>query len=315
MLFDRLRQKIRRFFVNSLEDSIKKVLDELNHQRKDRQFDKVLIAKQYITEIKAKGIVDRLEDVEFKAFSQQGEDGIIQYLINSIDIPNKTFVEFGVENYEESNTRFLLLNNNWSGLVLDGSRPNIDYIKNDFIYWMYDIQAESFFITRENINETLIHHNIKGDIGLLSIDIDGNDYWVWKEIECIKPYIVVCEYNSLFGSERPITVPYESNFYLTDAHYSNLYFGASLSALCHLAEEKGYYLVGSNSFGSNAFFVRKDKIGDLKVFSACEAYVESKFRSSRDKDGRLTFKGGKARMDLLKGVDVFNVVTNQTEKL
>ena len=93
-----------------------------------------------------------LDEVEFQVFSQRGEDGVIQYIINKIEIPNKVFVEFGVETYTESNTRFLLMNNNWSGLIIDGSKKNINFIKRDFIYWKYDITALESFITKDNIN-------------------------------------------------------------------------------------------------------------------------------------------------------------------
>ena len=125
-----------------------------------------------------KEMVKSLEEVEFQVFSQRGEDGILQYIINKIEIPNRIFVEFGVENYTESNTRFLLMNNNWSGLVIDGSKANIDFIKNDFIYWKYDITAVESFIDKDNINSLIKNYTSVKDIGLLSVDIDGNDYWV-----------------------------------------------------------------------------------------------------------------------------------------
>ena len=149
-----------------------------------------------------KSIIESLDEVEFQVFSQRGEDGIIQYILSKIEVPNKIFVEFGVETYTESNTRFLLISNNWSGLVIDGSKKNIDFIKKDFIYWKYDITAVESFITKENINQLIGNYTKEiQDIGLLSVDIDGNDYWVWESIECIKPRIVICEYNSAFGPE------------------------------------------------------------------------------------------------------------------
>src|SRR5687767_11515119 len=152
-----------------------------------------------------RGSIRSLHEVEFQVFSQWGDDGIIQYLISKIDIPNKTFIEFGVENYKESNTRFLLINNNWSGLVIDGSKNNIDFIKQDIISWGFDIHAKHAFITKENINELLSEFINKGydsEIGLLSIDIDGNDYWIWNEIKVVNPIIVVVEYNAVFGAEN-----------------------------------------------------------------------------------------------------------------
>ena len=172
----------------------------------------ILTAGLHVHKIRELGVVKSLRDVEFRAFSQWGEDGIIQYLINQVPIESTSFVEFGVENYLEANTRFLLINDNWKGLVLDGSERHIDFIRNDKIYWRHDLSAECRFITRENINDTLDECGFRGDIGLLSIDIDGNDYWVWESIDIIKPRIVVCEYNSVFGDQQAVTVPLRRGF-------------------------------------------------------------------------------------------------------
>ena len=109
--------------------------------KRDSKVQKILIAKILIENIKNKGIVNNLAEVEFKVFSQFGEDGIVQYLINNAPIKNKIFIEFGAQDYKESNTRFLLINNNWRGLVIDSDKKNIDCIKNDEIYWRYDIKA------------------------------------------------------------------------------------------------------------------------------------------------------------------------------
>ncbi|MBD1874001.1 hypothetical protein H6F75_10935 [Nodosilinea sp. FACHB-131] len=227
---------------------------------------------------------------EFRTFSQWGEDGIIQFLLRHIEVSRKVFVEFGVENYSESNTRFLLVNNNWSGLVIDGDKSNVDHIKNDPIYWRYNLKAVHAFITKENINIILSENGIKGDIGILSVDIDGNDYWVWKEISTINPAIVIAEYNSRFGKDRAVTTPYNENFVRSHAHYSMIYYGASLKALYFLAEEKGYTFVGCNSAGNNAFFVRKDLKPDyIKELTPEEGYVAGKFREARDANGELLF--------------------------
>lgn len=259
--------------------------------------------------------IKSLSDAEFQVFSQWGEDGIIQYLIHKVPIENKVFVEFGVENYEESNTRFLLQNNNWTGLVIDASEKNIEYIKKSTIYWKYNLKAECAFVTAENINFLISKNGISGDIGLLSIDLDGNDYWVWKAIDCISPRIVICEYNSLFGPKAKVTIPCDPNFQRTKAHYSNLYWGASISALASLAKEKGYSLVGSNSAGNNAFLVRNDAIGDLKVLTPEEAYVEAQFRESRDKQGDLTFLDRKEAFKIISDMPVFDLETGKIVKI
>ncbi|MDR1223795.1 MAG: hypothetical protein LBL07_13100 [Tannerella sp.] len=258
-----------------------------------------------------------INDYEFKIFSQRGEDGIIQYLIKHAPIKNKVFIEFGVENYMESNTRFLMMNNNWSGLVLDGSRENIGSLKKREWFWKYDLKTKCAFIDRDNIN-TLLHEDGFEDIGILSIDIDGNDYWIFQKLDLSKlnPSIVIIEYNGLFGSERAISVPYDKYFNRTKAHYSNLFFGASLAALVHLATQKGYELVACCDAGTNAFFVQKDLLNDkIRKLSVSEAYKEDKCRQSRDKRYRLSFLSGNERLSAIKGLDVVNVLTGKIEQL
>jgi hypothetical protein len=232
-----------------------------------------------------------IHQAEFKVFSQFGEDGIIQYLVSHVPVPSTIFVEFGVEDYGESNTRFLLMNSNWKGLIIDAGTAHIDFLRrynSGHLLWSHDIDAASAFVTRDNINDILRHAGVAGDIGLLSIDIDGNDYWIFDTIDVIMPRIVVIEYNSTFGPDLRITVPYRDDFNRIAAHYARLYFGASLAALCELAEAKGYTFVGSNSAGVNAFFVRRDLAGALPALSAREGYVHSRVRESRGSDGSDT---------------------------
>lgn len=256
--------------------------------------------------------VNSLAEVEFQVFSQFGDDGIIQFLVSKLDIPNKTFVEFGVENYLEANTRFLLVNNNWTGLVIDGSQKNIDFIKKDYLSTLFQLYSKCAFITRDNINELISQMNFHEDLGLLSIDIDGNDYWIWKAISAVKPIIVVCEYNADFGAENAWTIPYQADFVYGIEHPGN-YWGTSLLSLCDLAEEKGYAFIGCNSQGNNAYFVRKDRLGPFKRL-LCEAgYNPAKFFMVRDNEGnRLDFK---TRYQKIVGLPVFNTRTQTVEKI
>jgi len=260
-------------------------------------------------------ILKDIQLAEYKVFSQWKDDGIIQFLVNYLNIPNKVFVEFGVENYNESNTRFLLMNDNWKGLILDGSAANIASIKEQDIYWKYDLTAVHSFVTAENINDTIKSNGFSGEIGLLHIDIDGNDYWTWKAINCVNPVIVIMEYNSVFGKEMPWTTPYNASFNRTVAHHSNLYFGASITSLTDLAAEKGYQFIGCNSNGNNAYFVRNDQVGGLKTLSAQEGYVLSKFRESRDDKGNLTYLSGEERIKALRGMEIFNTRSNSLENI
>jgi hypothetical protein len=248
-------------------------------------------------------------DVEFSAFSQWGEDGIIDWLISKIPGIPKTFVEFGVENYREANTRLLIQLRNWRGLVIDGSSRNIQDIRGQDISWRHQLLSLSEFITRNNINQLICGAGIKGEIGLLSIDIDGIDFWVWQSITTISPAIVVCEYNAVFGDLYSVTVPYRDDFDRTKAHHSNLYFGASLPALIYLAREKGYTFIGTCTAGVNAFFVRNDIAFEItKCIRSISAYP-SKFRESRDPDGELLFLDGVKRSELICDCPLVNVVS------
>ena len=256
--------------------------------------------------------IHSLEEAEFQVFSQRGEDGIIQYIINNIDIPNKIFVEFGVENYVESNTRFLLINNNWAGLVIDGAKENVRFIKSGFIYWKYDLTAYHSFITKDNINELIGRYTSCTDIGLLSIDIDGNDYWVWEAINVIHPRIVICEYNSIFGADKKVSVPYSDGFTRRSAHFSDLYFGASLAAFVELGEKKGYDFIGVASTGVNAFFVRKDLSGPFKKPGAVSGFIQSPNRDSRDENGKLSFIRHDERLAVIKDMPIYDLEAGQS---
>jgi hypothetical protein len=243
-------------------------------------------------------------EVEYRVFSQWGEDGIIDWLTSLVPIERKLFVEFGVEDYSEANTRFLLTHKNWSGLIFDSDADKVASIKRRELYWQYDLTAEAAFITRENINDLFSRQRVEGDIGLLSIDIDGNDYWVWQAISAISPRIVVIEYNSRLGTDRAITVPYRADFARAQAHHSMTYYGASLRALWKLGRAKGYELVCCNSAGNNAFFVRADAMpGALRPLSVEQAFVRAKFRESRDATGRLNYAPADQEAQTLAGLD------------
>jgi hypothetical protein len=252
-----------------------------------------------------------IEDSEFKVYSQAGEDGIVQFLVNKIKPANKTFIEFGVENYLESNTRFLALNNYWSGLVIDGSSENINFIKRDPIYWRCNIKAECSFIDKDNINDIFERNGLSGEIGILSVDIDGNDYWVWDAIHSVNPAIIIAEYNSLFGKDRKVTVPYNPSFVRSDAHFSKIYYGASIAALTAIANKRGYKLVASNKAGNNVFYVREDLMADLKEISIAQAYRPISYREAHNSEGQLIFTSFEKAKELIKDLVVFDIDKNE----
>ena len=214
-----------------------------------------------------------MECFGYKVYSQNDEDGIIEEIFNRIGTAGRKFVEFGVENGLESNGHFLL-HKGWSGLWIEGSRKYYNKILKLFNKPIEQKQLAvvNSFVTVDNINEIISgwKGSSGGDVDLLSIDIDGNDYHVWQAINSISPKVVIIEYNSKFPPTYEWIMPY-------DANYSRDYgilrggsdcFGASLKSLEILGDKLGYRLVGTNLNGVNAFFVKKELAKDLFVSPA-----------------------------------------------
>jgi hypothetical protein len=256
---------------------------------------------------------DRLEDVEFSVFSQFGEDGILQYLIRHVKVPDTTFVEIGVGSYRESNTRFLLQNNNWRGIAVNGGTDHAEFILGSKLAWRYDVEPVQAFVTRDNVDQLLRDNGFSGELGLLSIDVDGVDYWLWNAITEVTPAIVVMEFNALFGPNAAVTVPYNPSFVDAEAHYSRAYFGASLGALTHLAKSRGYRLVGCCSNAANAFFVHNNLADSaLAEVSPQEAWRPPRFLTSRNPDGTLSrIRSIEQRLDAIRDLPLIDVTSDR----
>jgi hypothetical protein len=291
-------------------DSLQYQLNRLTEQIEQA---KILAAQAMVWELRGLKDPIPLRQSEFRVFSQFGDDGIIQYLISRIHLPSEEhrFIEFGVENYWEANTRFLLLNDNWSGLVMDGSENHVSSIRSEQIYWRNDLTALARFITRENINSIIKETGFSGRLGLLSIDVDGNDYWIWEALTVVDPAIVIVEYNGIFGGSESVTIPYQEDFVRQNAHYSYLYWGTSLPALCHLATRKGYVWIGCNTAGNNAYFVRNECAGAFLLSVLPADFVAAKFREARDQNGNLAYIGQAEGFELIKDLPVWDVVENR----
>jgi acetyltransferase-like isoleucine patch superfamily enzyme len=230
------------------------------------QLDRELIlqGQGLANQILARGKLARLSDAGFGVFSQTDEDGILSWLIDRLAIKNTTFVEFGVHDYRESNTRYLLTTRNWSGLVIDGGPSNIEAVHRDGLTATRDLQAVAALITCDNIGDLIANADFGKRLGLLSVDIDGVDYWVLERLN-IEADIVIVEYNDFFG-DLPVSVPYSPTFDRHSACPHALYWGASLAAFRHLLEARGYVFGGGNVLGVNAFFVHRDHAETLAVW-------------------------------------------------
>lgn len=196
-----------------------------------------------------------LERYGFKVYSQSDEDGIIEEIFNRIGTTNKKFIEFGVDYGLENNTHYLLLKG-WNGLWIEGSSKNFETIKKKFkpIIAKEKLKVLNKFINKDNINDIFIEGGVTGEIDLLSIDIDGNDIYVWDNINVINPRVVCIEYNGKIPPSSDWVQPYNPEFIWDGTDYT----GSSLNYINKIAKKKGYTLVGTSVSGVNAFFVRND---------------------------------------------------------
>lgn len=230
--------------------------------------------------------VQSLALFERRWYSQNWEDGILQIIFYKIGITNRFCVEFGVEDGRECNSRYLIENRGWSGLLMDGGEHEHCYLP---------VRKE--FITAENINELFAQYNVPREFDLLSIDIDGNDYWVWKAIKEYSPRAVVIEYNASLGPSDSKTIPYDPDFRWDGTNFC----GASLLALYKLGRSKGYTLLGCDSQGVNAFFVRDDAIdGHFNICPPESVYEPPRY--GKLVDGK--FLGHRPSEQLYRLVDV-----------
>ena len=171
------------------------------------------------------------------------------------------------------------------------------------------------FEGKNSLDSILKDFNAPENLDLLSIDIDGNDYWIFESISSVNRAIIVAEYNSFFGYKRKLTVPYDKSFIRSKAHYSKTYYGASINALTSLANLKGYKLVASNRSGNNVFFVRNDLMSDLNEISVKDAYRQINFRESHNVSGELTFSSFEDSKKIMNDLDIFDVETNKLMKI
>ena len=214
-----------------------------------------------------------LDQYEYSLLSQNGEDGILRFLYSQAGFESRRFVEFGFGPHQCNSLR-LMLHEGFKGLLMDGSEENCRF---------FDIAAEHLqvsgvkavraFLTRENLDHLIEQHGTPGEIDLLSLDVDGNDYWFWEALTSVSPRVVCIEYNAGIGPELSCTVPYDPAFERFAKHPSGFFHGASLKAMESLGKRKGYRLVGCDSTGTNAFFLREDvEAPAVATLTAAEAY-------------------------------------------
>lgn len=204
----------------------------------------------------------------FGIWSQNEEDGVTLALLREAGCETYTFVELGSGD-NGGNSGFLAAELGWRGLFVDANEELLTTLRNAM---PARVSVVNSWIERETVNDLLSEHGISGEIDLLSIDIDGNDYWLWQAIDAVSPRIVIVEYNSVFGPARSVVVPYDPGFHWerNDA-VGKAYYGASLQAYARLGNEKGYRLVAVEPRGVNAYFLRSDVAPHIP---ACDPHDE-----------------------------------------
>ena len=260
--------------------------------------------------------IEDLNEAEVKIFSQNGEDGIIDYLTHRLKLDKKNFVEIGVGNYRESNTRYLYNRYHPKGLIVDYIDDMEKKVKLFVNFWKGDLRICNKKIDSESIMD-LLDKNCDYEIDLFSLDIDSIDYWIIEKLKKNTSKIFIAEYNSVFGAELEVTVPNISGFDRTKYHYSNLCYGMSLKALINLMNKKGYYFIGANLQKNNAFFVSKifkkeDFFKNIKIKNL-DDYINSNIRDSRDKNNNLNYLSGDKKLKEIEMCEVVNLKDDKRE--
>jgi hypothetical protein len=208
---------------------------------------------------------ERLTAGRFRLLSQNQEDGILWALFRQIGTTTKRFVELG-SGASGGNAAMLAGEFGWTGLLVEGDKGKVEYAGRRFPR----TTAVCDWITPETVNALIEKHGFAGEVDLLSVDIDGNDYWVWKAITVCSARVVMLEYNSMFGAERAVSVPYDPKFSRRDHRFC--YYGASLTAMTRLSASKGYRLVAVEPTGVNAFFLRNDVAPEIPACDPVRVY-------------------------------------------
>lgn len=263
--------------------------------------------------------IKNLNNLDFKIFSQNGEDGIIDFLLYSLNIEKPKFVEIGVGDYNEANTRFLFETRNSKGLIIDCINHFEEKVKKNINDWKNDITILQEFINDTNIIQVLEKFNFNQNIDLFSLDVDGIDYWILNKLPPKFSKIAILEFNANFGPDIEVTVPNIHQFNRTDYHYSNLCFGASLKALINLMKSKGFVFVGTNNTCVNAFFVEEGEIEKIKLnlpdTNNLKKYTASCIRESRSINGKLSYLSGINKLKSIYECEVIDLSHSNKKKI
>ncbi len=259
-----------------------------------------------------------LNNLDYKVYSQNGEDGILDYFLSCLNIDKPKFVEIGIGDYSECNSRFIFERASPKGLVIDCIENLKKKVSKNTKLWKGDLKIINEKINSNNILEILNNNSFLDELDLFSLDIDSTDYWVLKKMPNNFSKIAIIEYNSVFGPDLKITVPNIDNFNRNEYHFSNLCFGASLRAIIDLMEEKNIKFVGTNLARCNAFFILEKYLNNINVNipdkNNLKNHTNSNIREGRDKSGKLNYISGNERIKSIYDCEVVDLGDNKKIK-
>ena len=302
--------------MHFLKEKIKNFIKKIIYSENDRNIFHLgsshfnLVRKNYSN-------VKNLFEVDYKIFSQNGEDGIIDYLIYNLNLEKPTFLEIGVGDYAESNTRFLFERYNSKGAIVDKINNFQKKVSKHIKLWRGDLKLIETSISCENINNIIYDSGVSKNLDIFSIDIDGIDYWIIDKIPKKISKIFVAEYNPIFGAKKKITVPNLKDFDRTKYHFSNLCYGMSLSALIEIMKKKEFTFLGTNIACNNAFFISNDYLSNINIelpdIQKLDKFINNNFRESRDKKYKLNYLSGEERIKDISSCKVINLSNSSRE--
>lgn len=221
----------------------------------------ILLALRYQELARSGAPLPELHDVEFRSFSQHGEDGILLHLFSVLGATDRRVVEICCGDGVECNAANLIVHHDWHGLLFDGNAQKLTFGRAFYARLLNTLQHPPTlvhaWVDAEGVDQLIKSHGVEGEIDLLSLDMDGMDYWVCRALNVIRPRVIVAEYNAALGPKRRLTAPYRRDFRAVGEHG-----GVSLAAFAKLLGERGYRLIGGERSGINAFFVRAELAGD-----------------------------------------------------
>jgi hypothetical protein len=251
--------KIKSFTKKAIAGFVGKII-HISKPKQNAQVEQIQIINQYhlMKNLLTPAQMPSLKDVGFRVYSQFEEDGILLYIFSIIGTTNKRVVEICASNGVECMATNLIINHGWNGLLFDGDKKNVEdgikfFTSNDST-WLHPPIFKEAWLTCENINELIKESDFVGEIDLLSLDIDGNDYYIMEAINVIKPRVIICETLNVIPSDLALTIPYKSDFSRQESLHPD-FMSVSLLAMKKMLNKKGYRLIGSHRFGFNAIFM------------------------------------------------------------